>query len=138
MESSSNSHKDRAMAAVETITASPIPVSPALLPFPKRQTASGEKPLIQSKGTASVPKKVTFDPKKHIAYTPPSKVYTMAELGYKESRGVSPIGVSEPFGLFSPEAIQQMRAEVLSDEVWDKYQYSSNLAQCQLRGYAAE
>lgn len=62
----------------------------------------------------------------------------MVELGYPGSKGVSPIGVSEPFPLFSAKAIQQMRAEVLSPEVRQKYEYSSDIAQCQLRGYAAE
>lgn len=126
------------MATVGTLTVSPVPTSPALLPFSKRQTANGGKPLIKSESAVSVPEKVIFDPKKHLAYSPPSKLHTMEELGYPESRGVSPIGVSEPFPLFTPEAIQQMRAEVFKNEVWDKYQFSSNLAQCQLRGFAAE
>lgn len=81
---------------------------------------------------------VAFDPSKHLQFTPPSKVHTMNELGYPDSRGVSPIGVSEPFPLFSAEAIQQMRKEVLSDEVAAKFQHSSDLAQSQLRGFAAE
>lgn len=126
------------MATVGTLTVSPVPTSPALLPFSKRQTANGGKPLIKSESAVSVTEKVIFDPKKHLAYSPPSKLHTMAELGYPESRGVSPIGVSEPFPLFTPKAIQQMRAEVFKNEVWDKYQFSSNLAQCQLRGFAAE
>ncbi|RAK80693.1 uncharacterized protein BO72DRAFT_370715 [Aspergillus fijiensis CBS 313.89] len=82
--------------------------------------------------------KVAFDPSKHLDHTAPSKVYSMKELGYSDSRGVSPVGVSEPFPLFSAEAIQKMREEVLSDEVFMKHKYSSDLAQCQLRGYAAE
>lgn len=80
---------------------------------------------------------VAFDPEKHLAFAPPSKVYTMKDLNLDDI-GVSPIAVSEPFPLFSPEAIQHMRAEVLSDQVWDNCQYSSNLAQCQLRGFAPE
>lgn len=62
----------------------------------------------------------------------------MEELGFSGSKGVSPIGVSEPFSLFSAEAVQQMRKEILNPEVRKKYEYSSDLAQCQLRGYAAE
>ena len=80
---------------------------------------------------------VSFDPEKHLAFTPPSKIYTMKDLNLDDI-GVSPIAVSEPFPLFSAEAIQDMRAEVLSDQVWDNCQYSSNLAQCQLRGFAPE
>jgi hypothetical protein len=89
-------------------------------------------------GSSSMLEKISFDPLKHLNFIPPSMVYSMEDLGYTKSRGVSPIGVSEPFSLFSAEAIQQMRKEVLSGEVFAKWKYSSELAQCQLRGYAAE
>ncbi|KKK20687.1 hypothetical protein P175DRAFT_0539085 [Aspergillus ochraceoroseus IBT 24754] len=118
------------MATVETLTVTPISDTMAHL------DAAGSLEQLPNSSTAS--EKVSFEPSKHLAYTPPSKVHTMEELGYPGSRGVSPIGVSEPFPLFSTEAIQQMRKEVLSDKVFAKYQYSSELAQCQLRGYAEE
>lgn len=79
-----------------------------------------------------------FDPKEHLQYEPPSKVHTMKDLSLPENTGISPIAVSEPFHLFTTGAIHRMRAEVLSKDVWDKCQYSSNLAQCQLRGFAAK
>ena len=79
-----------------------------------------------------------FDPDKHLAYKPPAKIFTMEELSLPDDIGVSPIAVSEPFPLFTPEAVQRMRAEVLSKEVMANCQYSSNLAQCQLRGFAAQ
>lgn len=78
---------------------------------------------------------MTFDPAKHINYVPPSKIHTMEEIG-KAGRGLSPTAVSEPFTLLTEEAIKQMRAEVLSEAVWENCKYSSNLAQCQLRGMA--
>lgn len=84
-----------------------------------------------------VPAKMEFTPEKHLNYQAPSKVWTMKEIGF-ENKGVSPVAVSEPFPLFTKEAIQQMRAEVLSKPVLDNCQYSSNLAQCQLRGCAPE
>jgi hypothetical protein len=89
-------------------------------------------------GSSNTTVKVSFEPSKHLNFPPPSKVYSMKELEYSKNRGISPIGVSEPFPLFSAEAIQQMRKEVLSDEVFAKWKYSSELARCQLRGYAAE
>lgn len=79
-----------------------------------------------------------FEPDKHIQYEPPSRVHTMKDLGLPENTGISPIAVSEPFRLFSTGAVHRMRAEVLSKDVWDNCQYSSNLAQCQLRGFAAK
>lgn len=125
------------MATAETLSALPLPQSPFQTPS-RRTTASGGKPLIQARNAAPGSEKVTFDSSKHLQYTPPLKVYSMKELGFSESKGVSPIGVSEPFPLFSAEAVDQIRAEVLSDAVWEKHQYSSDLAQCQLRGYAPE
>ncbi|KAI8635446.1 hypothetical protein F5Y19DRAFT_11746 [Xylariaceae sp. FL1651] len=77
-----------------------------------------------------------FTPEKHLAFKDMPKVYTMKELGIPEDRGVSPIAVSEPFTLFTEEAVRRMRQEVLSPEVMKNCRYSSNLAQCQLRGFA--
>jgi len=87
--------------------------------------------------TPTIPRKMAFDPAKHVKFEQPGKVWTMAEIGLAD-KGVSPIAVSEPFPLFTQEAVQQMRAEILSKPVWDNCQYSSNIAQCQLRGFAPE
>jgi hypothetical protein len=116
------------MATVGTLTSTPLP----------DPVANPEFDGVNAIGSSSMSEKISFDPLKHLSFTPPSKVYSMEDLGYPKSRGVSPIGVSEPFQLFSAEAIQQMRNEVLSDEVFAKWKYSSELARCQLRGYSAE
>ena len=79
-----------------------------------------------------------FDPKKHIDFKFPSEVHSMADLKLPVEFGVSPIAVSEPFPLFSEDAVQCMRGEIFRPEVWENCQYSSNLAQCQLRGFAAK
>lgn len=86
----------------------------------------------------ATPDKAVFSPEDHLNFTSPPKVFTMKDLGLPENTGISPVAVSEPFQLFTSEAIQQMRAEVLSKQVWENCQYSSNLSQCQLRGFAAE
>lgn len=79
-----------------------------------------------------------FDPKKHIDFVPPSKIHSMSDLKLPEGTGVSSVAVSEPFQLFTQEAVTRMRAEILSKEVMENCRYSSNLAQCQLRGFAAK
>lgn len=79
-----------------------------------------------------------FDPKKHIDFTPPSKIYSMRDIKLPEYTGVSPVAVSEPFKMFTPEAIQRMRSEILSKDVWENCRYSSNLSKNQLRGFASE
>lgn len=76
-----------------------------------------------------------FDPAKHITYSGVlPRRHTMAELSFPADQGISPIAVSEPFELFSKDAVGHMRNEVLSDEVWDNCRFSSSLAACQLRG----
>ncbi|KAI5866523.1 hypothetical protein GGS23DRAFT_275268 [Durotheca rogersii] len=77
-----------------------------------------------------------FTPSKHLAFKEVPKVYTMSDIGMPEGTGISPVAVSEPFPLFTEEAVMRMRQEVLSPEVLKNCQYSSNLAQCQLRGFA--
>jgi hypothetical protein len=60
----------------------------------------------------------------------------MEDIGFPANRGVSPVAVSEPFPLFTGEAIDIMRSEILSQEVQDKFTYTSDIAAKQLRGYA--
>lgn len=79
--------------------------------------------------------KSPFDPEKHLIYNGVlPKRHTMEELSFPADQGISPIAVSEPFELFSKEAVKHMRNEVLSDEVWDNCRFSSSIAACQLRG----
>ena len=77
-----------------------------------------------------------FDPKVHLAYKEPSEVLTMKDLGLPEDNGVSPMAVTQPFQLFSQSAIDRMREEILAPDVMANCKYSSNIAACQLRGYA--
>lgn len=80
---------------------------------------------------------VTFDAPTHLNFKAPTKIHTMKELGLGD-KGISPVAVSEPFQLFTADAIKQMRSEVLSKPVWENCKYSSNLAHCQLRGFAPQ
>lgn len=73
---------------------------------------------------ARIAKRENFDAKKHVVYQPPSKIYTMKDIGL-EGHGIAPTAVSEPFPLFSEEAIRQIRAECFSDEVMENCQYMS-------------
>lgn len=77
-----------------------------------------------------------FDPLRHLQYEEPSHIHTMEDIGFPSSKGVSPVAVSEPFRLFSEEAVDIMRAEILSQEVQENYSYASDIAPKQLRGYA--
>ena len=82
----------------------------------------------------------TFDPKRDLDFTPPPKIYTMSELSFPEGTGISFVAVSEPFQLFTLNAVRRMRSEILSQVIWDTARYSSNLSggKSQLRGYASK
>ncbi|GAB1198101.1 hypothetical protein APSETT444_007409 [Aspergillus pseudonomiae] len=82
---------------------------------------------------AQVEEKQSFDPEKHMNYQPPSKIYTMNEIGL-EGQGISPNAVTAPFQLFTEEAIKQMRAEIFSKAVLDECQYTSAFVKNTIRG----
>lgn len=78
-----------------------------------------------------------FDPAVHLAYQPPSKRYSMEELGLKD-KGISEIGITEPFQLLSPEAVRALRADVFNKSVLSNYTVASKLASCQVRGMGSD
>lgn len=84
--------------------------------------------------------KVAFDfvPEKHLAFKGAPKVLTMQDIGFTTNIGVSPIAVTQPFELFSHEAIQIMRSEIFEPTVTKNHTFSSNIAAAQLRGYARD
>jgi hypothetical protein len=111
--------------------------SPRLKPSPRetqeRLKRSFAKYLAADHGSPAVGK--LFDPSRHLAFEEPKHILTMEELGFSNT-GVSPVAVSEPFPLFSEEAMDIMRSEILDPEVQEKYSVSSDIAHKQLRGYA--
>ncbi|GAA5913566.1 hypothetical protein JCM5296_001426 [Sporobolomyces johnsonii] len=80
------------------------------------------------------PTPVKFDPAVHLNYQPPKSRTTMKDLAL-EGRGISPVAVTEPFPLFSLEGVTELRREILSQEVLDKYTVSSHLAALQAREF---
>jgi hypothetical protein len=110
----------------------PQPTSAALHHTPTstflQQAATLEADLLQDT--------TAFDPAKHITFEEPPDILTMKDIGYSEDVGVSPVAVTQPFQLFSPEAIRIMRSEIAKPEVKADHHYASNIASAQLRGYA--
>jgi len=94
------------------------------------------KPIIKDISTERKAADVDFDAKKHIEFKPPPEIFMMKDLGYAEGTGVSPVAVSQPFQLFSQEAVLQMRKEMMNPRVMEECKYQSNIAACQIRGYA--
>jgi hypothetical protein len=79
-----------------------------------------------------------FDPRKHLCYIPPEHIIMMKDIGYEKNVGVSPVAVSQPFSLFTKDAVEIMRAEILNPVVMNSCRFQSNIAGCQLRGYASK
>lgn len=88
---------------------------------------------------AQVPahEKEDFDPKRHLVFQPPKSITTMKEIGL-EGHGISPVAASEPFPLFTQEAIRQMRGEIFSEPVMRDCQYASSFAKNMVRGMGRE
>ncbi|KAM0746599.1 hypothetical protein T439DRAFT_134833 [Meredithblackwellia eburnea MCA 4105] len=77
---------------------------------------------------------VEFDAKKHLCYEPPASRITMKELAL-EDVGISPIAVTAPFPLFNLDGVTELRRNILSDEVIDKFTVSSYLSAFQGREF---
>jgi hypothetical protein len=82
---------------------------------------------------ARVAQKETFDPARHLNFQPPRSIYTMEQIGLK-GYGISPHAATEPFPLFTQEAVAQMRAEIFSEQVLAECQYSSTFNKSMVRG----
>lgn len=92
---------------------------------------------------------VEFDPEKHLNYYAGdlmskhkfnnTRRLTMEELGLTNKHQISHIGVTDPFPLFTEEAIYIMKQEILSKEIFLKYARFSNSSStgrdCSIRGY---
>lgn len=125
-------------AATPDLFTSKMDNSPRINPSQKETQESLKrsfaKYLAADHGSPAVGK--LFNPHKHIQYEEPAHIYTMEEIGFSASKGVSPVAVSDPFRLFSEDAVNIMRNEVFDPEVQTKYSYTSDIAPKQIRGYA--
>lgn len=93
------------------------------------------RPIITGQASKRKLENVEFNPKQHLAFEEPESVLMMTDIGYSEDTGISPVAVSQPFPLFSTEAVQKFRDECLSDDVFAHNMFKSNIAACQMRGY---
>ncbi|RAH69890.1 uncharacterized protein BO66DRAFT_452487 [Aspergillus aculeatinus CBS 121060] len=128
-----------AAAAVQAPIAIQAPVAPPTVVASTtlratRPTKQIPESIIQR---ARAVEKVDFDATKHLATATPGKVFMMKDLGF-EGAGISPTALSEPFPLFTPEAVQQIRAEIFSEPVLRDCQYASSFATNMIRGYGPQ
>lgn len=101
---------------------------------PARAMSSPQTPVMSSEaGTANTAP--VFDAQKHLAYSPPSKTFTMEDLGFPPTK-LSKVAHTEPFPLLSNEAILQHRREIFSKETLDNCMYNTRPGSVQIRGMA--
>ncbi|OBT81968.1 hypothetical protein VE02_09319 [Pseudogymnoascus sp. 03VT05] len=116
-----------------------LPPAPPFVVGPKTRKATrptNKLPQALIDETQAIEKEV-FNPVKHLNFQSPEKVYTMEEIGLK-GHGISPVAASDPFSLFTVEAVKQMRAEIFSESVLENCQFASSFAKNMVRGMGRE
>ncbi|CRG87575.1 hypothetical protein PISL3812_04593 [Talaromyces islandicus] len=76
-----------------------------------------------------------FDAAKHLAYSPPTHVLSMKDIGLEDSP-ISPVAASEPFPLLSYEGVLEHRRELFSPTVINNCLHSTLPGSAMLRGMA--
>lgn len=114
--------------AVEDVRA-PKPVAPATKTITRPDTPIPQYLIDEAKQTVPEP----FNAEKHLNYHAPGNILKMADIGLA-GQGVSPHAASDPFRLFTKEAVMQMRHEIFSEETLNNCQYSSTFIKHMVRG----
>lgn len=105
--------------------------------------------LLQKYGDASL---IKFDPMSHLSYYSADPLQqhkfhdtrrlTMEELSLSNKDQISEVGVSDPFSLFTDDAVDIMKMEMLQKEIFLKHarvcRTSTNGRDCTLRGYVKQ
>ncbi|KAH8807708.1 hypothetical protein F5884DRAFT_752290 [Xylogone sp. PMI_703] len=93
---------------------------------------------LKSQGIDSLPSHtapVQFDPAKHLAFSPPSSILMMQDLGM-EPTALSSVATTEPFPFLSREGVLQHRRELFSEDVLKNCLHHTRPGSVQLRGMA--
>ncbi|KAK2589679.1 hypothetical protein QQS21_012641 [Conoideocrella luteorostrata] len=118
------------------------PIAPSQAPH-----VIGPKQTVVSRPTVPIPQEIIVDaratpaeawnPEKHVA--PKSKVvqHLMKDIGL-EGHGISPVAVTDPFPLFTKDAILQMRREIFSESVLRNCRFRSDFNANMIRGMGHE
>ncbi|KAB8275404.1 hypothetical protein BDV30DRAFT_225154 [Aspergillus minisclerotigenes] len=128
-------------------TAAEAPPSLPSLSRPKAPFVEGPKLKKPARPSQDLPlhlieearrtKRVSFNPKEHLAFEPPQHITMMRDIGL-EGHGISPNAVSDPFPLFTKEAMLQMRAELFSEWSLENCRFGSDLTPQLIRGLSPE
>lgn len=80
---------------------------------------------------------IKFDPATHLCCKKPESVVTLKDLALDDV-GISPVGVTALFPLFTLEGVTELRRDILSDKVIDKWTVSSYLSAFQGREFTKD
>jgi hypothetical protein len=75
-----------------------------------------------------------FNSEKDLIFSPPQRLWTLADMELQNNDSVSSFAISANFPLFSPGAMNNMRRELLNYEVRQKFGKSSSSKDRQLGG----
>ncbi|GAP93116.1 putative 2OG-Fe oxygenase superfamily protein [Rosellinia necatrix] len=124
------------------LTVEAIPATP-----PKAPKVIGPKVKKATRPTTAIPEYlieearnvpvIQWNAEQHLTCKVKPNVTTMKELGL-EGHGISPVAVSDPFPMFSKEAMMQMRREIFSQPVLENCRYSSDFIANMVRGMGWE
>ncbi|KAJ9496912.1 hypothetical protein LTR67_005598 [Exophiala xenobiotica] len=95
-------------------------------------------PRLSLKGEESRNERVRFDPAKHLRFQMPEKTYTLDDLKYDTKQAVGHVAATDPFPLFSREAIIEMRRELLSERTIKNCMTYTRPGSVQIRGAAPQ
>ena len=102
-------------------------------PPPKAPHVVGPKNQKIRKPTVGIPQ-VLID---EARQTEPANIVSMKDIGL-EGHGISTTAVSDPFPLFTKEAIMQARREIFSDEVMKNCRVGSDFTANMVKGMGFE
>ena len=117
-----------AAAAVQAPEAPPANLYPVQEPSPPVDIAA----LLKD------PERVHFDPKKHLRFDMPKKVYTLEDLKFPFKQEAGNVAATDPFPLFTKEAIVQIRRELFSPRTIRNCMTTRRLGSAQVRGAAPQ
>jgi hypothetical protein len=112
----------------------------ALLPT---ASAESESCVFQQLGSLlqeplNAPTLGSFEPSRHLNFSPPEEFYTLEQLGLSSEGSTSAVAITAPFPLLSEEGIRATRADLFRREILENHRWkeAKDPNVYKLRGYA--
>lgn len=89
-----------------------------------------------SESTSYYPPK--FEAEKHLCYRTPEQIITFEDLNLNPPTATSPVAITTPFPLLSPDGVRELRADIFRREVVAKYGSLKYPGVYRIRGYGPD